>query len=243
MEKNKEYKQALSSFSVIRNPENYLFYLQRLFRNVDFFNQRVLDIGGGYGLISYYAAFCGAREVICLEPEAAGSFDDVSKQFAKMDSLLSGHPVQFCAESLQDFDPIGQEPFEIVIIHNAINHLDEEACSVLHISEKAQKIYSDLFAKIASMSSLNSSLIISDCSRHNIFPFLGLKNPFVPTISWRLHQSPYLWAKLLRKAGFEVERIRWHAFSGARSFGTFFLANSVAAFLTTSQFYIDSIKK
>lgn len=243
MDNERAFQRLLCSTPLIHNSNNYIFYLNRLFRFIDFHDKRVLDIGGGCGLISFYASLCGAREVICLEPEAAGSFDDISKQFAKMESFFSNHPVRFCAESLQEFDPREQEPFDIILIHNAVNHLDEEACSVLHISDKAQKTYCDLFAKIASMSSSNARLIISDWSRYNIFPFLGLKNPFVPTIDWHLHQPPIVWSKLVRKAGFEVERIRWHAFSGLRSFGTFFLAKPVAAFFTTSHFYIDSKKQ
>ena len=51
--------------------------LEDLFDGVDLSGKRMLDIGGGSGIYSFYAACAGAREVICLEPEAAGSMSGV----------------------------------------------------------------------------------------------------------------------------------------------------------------------
>ena len=48
------------------------FQMDMLFRGVDLKDKKVLDIGGGYGLFSLYAASRGAKKVICLEPEADG---------------------------------------------------------------------------------------------------------------------------------------------------------------------------
>ena len=38
------------------------FYLNNLFENVDFTDKEVLDVGGGRGLLSFYAAVEGARQ-------------------------------------------------------------------------------------------------------------------------------------------------------------------------------------
>ena len=48
-----------------------------------------MDIGAGNGLFSFYAACMGAKDVLCLEPEAEGSRADVRTHFRKVLSHLS----------------------------------------------------------------------------------------------------------------------------------------------------------
>ena len=64
------------------------FQMDMLFRGVDLKDKKVLDIGGGYGLFSLYAASRGAKKVICLEPEADGSSSGVTDRFHKLNKLL-----------------------------------------------------------------------------------------------------------------------------------------------------------
>ncbi len=42
------------------------FYLDSLFRDIPFENKTMLDIGGGSGIFSFYAACMGAKRVVCL---------------------------------------------------------------------------------------------------------------------------------------------------------------------------------
>ncbi len=65
-----------------------LAYLKYLFEGVDLDNSRVLDIGGGNGVFSFYAALNGAEEVICLEPEEAGSRSSMQSKFERMSTSL-----------------------------------------------------------------------------------------------------------------------------------------------------------
>jgi len=58
-----------------------LYHLESIFQGVDLAHKRVLEIGGGAGVYSFYAAIQGAKEVVCLEPEAAGSAASISKTF------------------------------------------------------------------------------------------------------------------------------------------------------------------
>jgi 2-polyprenyl-3-methyl-5-hydroxy-6-metoxy-1,4-benzoquinol methylase len=63
----------LRRIGAIRGERMTQALMDNLFRDIDFDGKRVLDIGGGDGVYSFYAAAMGAAEVVCLEPEAAGS--------------------------------------------------------------------------------------------------------------------------------------------------------------------------
>lgn len=48
------------------------FHLKMIFEGVTLKNKCMLDIGGGNGICTFYAACKGAEEAICLEPEVEG---------------------------------------------------------------------------------------------------------------------------------------------------------------------------
>ena len=48
-----------------------------------------MDIGGGIGLHSFYAASKGARQVLCLEPEADGSEMQINEKFNYISKTLN----------------------------------------------------------------------------------------------------------------------------------------------------------
>lgn len=64
-----------------KNQRRLRLYAETIFNGVDFSGARVLDIGGGGGLYSFYAAVNGAKEVVCLEPESDGSTTGVKAKF------------------------------------------------------------------------------------------------------------------------------------------------------------------
>jgi predicted RNA methylase len=47
--------------------------MQNIFKDINFNEKAVLDIGGGIGIFSFYASLKGASKIVCLEPEARGS--------------------------------------------------------------------------------------------------------------------------------------------------------------------------
>ena len=188
-------------------------YFDYIFDNISFERKKMLDIGGGAGLFSFYAACMGAEEVICIEPEAEGSTRGTVNKFNNIQSgLETGVRVKLETTTLQDFNPNGKT-FDIILLHNSINHLDENACVKLKYDAEAVEIYKTLFAKLNGLARPGAVLIIADCSRYNVFPLLKLKNPFAPTIEWHKHQSPNLWVKLLSAAGFSHPHIRWSIFN------------------------------
>src|SRR5438067_4566581 len=74
---------TLRRLGVIRGERLTEALMQSLFRGVQFDGKRVLDIGGGDGIYSFYAAARGATEVMCLEPEARGAIPGAANIFER----------------------------------------------------------------------------------------------------------------------------------------------------------------
>ena len=87
----------------------------------------------------------------------------------------------------------------------------------------------------------NGDLIITDTSKYNFFNFFGITNPFVPTIEWQKHQSPYVWSRYLEKVKFSTKKIQWTAPMKLKKFH-FLLNNVVFLYFTTSLFRLHMKK-
>jgi hypothetical protein len=218
------------------------YYVEYLFQNVSFFEKSMLDIGGGSGLFSFYGAIMGAKKVLCLEPEARGSTKGILHKFKQLSASLLLNNIDLQPLRFQDFDA-GTENFEIVLLHNSINHLEEEACKNLQYADDARNKYDFIFQKLSEISAAGAKLIIADCSRQNFFALCGIKNPFAPTIEWNKHQSPEFWVGMLSKYGFVNPKIRWSSFSFLRKIGRVFLGNRIASYFLTSHFCLTMEKK
>lgn len=214
------------------------FYLSRLFEDISFENKTFMDVGAGMGLFSFYAACMGAKEVLCLEPEAEGSDEYVRARFRKVLSHLSFlDQVKLDHSTIQSFEPCGKK-FDVILLHGSVNHLDEDACIHLLCDENSRNSYRAIFSKINSMANIGAKIIIYDCSRYNFFSLLGIKNPFASDIEWHKHQSPNLWAELLSEAGFCNPKIKWHSFSVLGSLGKLFLGNRFVSYFFSSHYYL-----
>ena len=218
------------------SPANLRFYLNYLFKKISFDKKKMLDIGSGYGICSFYAACIGADEVICLEPELAGSSQGVIEKFNKLKlGLKIGDKIKLESTTMQNFDYKGKK-FDIILLNNSINHLNEESCINLKHDRHAMEIYMKIFCKLSNLASIETKLIITDCSRYNFFALLNLKNPFAPSIEWHKHQSPKHWAKLLSNVGFCNPKIRWTSFNQLRSIGRLLFGNKFASYFFHSHF-------
>jgi hypothetical protein len=214
---------------------NLRFYVNYLFDDIDFRGKTMLDVGGGDGMLSFYAACAGAAKVICLEPEVAGSVTGMNAAFERTASLLDQAKVQLLPQRLQDYES-GDDPYDVLLLHASINHLDEGACIRLRRDSEAQSSYEQLFGKLASLARPGATLLVVDCARRNLFADLHVTNPITPTIEWHKHQSPRLWARLLTRAGFVNPIIRWNSFNTLRTCGRLLLGNRIAAYCLTSEF-------
>jgi len=217
-------------------PEGGRFYMENLFRGVDFAGKRMLDIGGGRGVFSYYAGCMGAAEVVCLEPQVAGSTDDMNVAFRETGAQLKGmENVRLLLDTIQEYDP-GDTRFDIILSHASINHLNEDACIRLHRDPAARETYLEIFRKIASMCNPGAWLIACDVSRLNFFGKIGVRNPMAPVIEWHKHQPPSLWAELLAEAGFGGAEITWGNRRRRNAFFRALLNNAPVDYFQTSHF-------
>jgi SAM-dependent methyltransferase len=232
------YFRTIVAEGLYSTEQNLRFHLDTVFEGVRFQDRAVLDIGGGTGILSFYACYRGAREVVCLEPEAEGSSSGMVERFHRLRSLLRCEgTVSLERVTFQNYDPKGKT-FDLVVLYDSVNHLDEQACQTLTRSERSRRVYLDIFKKLHDCMNGGGKLVVADCSRFNFFSILRLKNPFVPTIDWKKHQSPRVWAELLEEAGFSRPRVRWTTFNRLGSWGRRLLGNPVAAFFLDSHFVL-----
>lgn len=225
------------------NKEYLRLYLSHyLFKEIDFGGKSVLDIGGGTGTFSFFAAIKGASRVVCLEPEMSGGRRGFNSKFEQVRDKFSLDNVALQNVTFQDFDS-GQQKFDIILLHNSINHLDEEACANLLDSEEARERYCPIFEKLSMISREGTKLIIADCSRRNFFASLGLKNPFAQTIEWEKHQPPECWSRMLEGFGFRQIRTVWPPYHMLRPLARRFLSNRWASCFLNSHFILFMEKR
>jgi 16S rRNA G966 N2-methylase RsmD len=213
------------------------YYLKNiLFKGVEFKDKKVLDIGAGNGLYSFYALTQGAKILCCIEPELEGSrsgYIKIIKEFAN--ELNVSDNIEIVTDLFQDYTT--NDKFDIVLMHYSINHIDEENCVTLESSNKSKEIYSKYFKKLSNLLVKNGDLIVTDVSKYNFFNALGLKSPFAPTIEWEKHQSPYVWKKYLMKEGFSFKRLGWTPTNRLKMI-RFLTSNFLFLYLTSSLFLL-----
>lgn len=208
--------------------ENYLF------PGIDFVGKRFLDIGGGAGAHSLYAACQGAQEVVCLEPETEGSSAGMQQAFNERAQYLGVENARLVPLTFQEYE--ADAPFDIVFCHNAINHLDEDAVVRCHYDTQAQQTYIDLFKKMHRLCAQDGYLIVADASRYNFWATIRRRNPLMPTIEWHKHQSPRIWKRLFEAAGFRTVSIRWKSPARFGRLGQIALGNAWANYFLWSHF-------
>ncbi|MCK5850206.1 MAG: class I SAM-dependent methyltransferase [Kiritimatiellae bacterium] len=217
------------------------FVLNDLFKGIEIDGKAILDIGGGSGIQSCYAACMNAREVVCLEPEGDGGRNIATEKFKKLKDLLSLDQATLEPVTFQEFESVGRK-FDVILLNKSINHLNEDACIKLLNDEDAINIYNSLFAKLSSLSNYGAKLIVCDCSRYNFFSLLGMRNPIAPTIEWHKHHSPEVWADMLSKHGFGNPDIRWLSISRLGLPGKLLTGNKAISYFLQSRFCLTMDK-
>jgi len=188
-------------------------YLKWAFKDVDFKGKRVLDIGGGNVIYSYYAKFMGAEYCLNLEPFGAGSGNIKILGDGNHDELI----IDIEPMTIQEFG--SDSKYDVIILHDSINHLDEELYTQIHKDADSYKAYSNIIEKIHSLTSENGRVIVAGCSRINFLTTLGIRNLFAPVIDWHLHQLPPLLVTLFAENGLKMVKLRWSPFKRIGRFG------------------------
>lgn len=221
---------------VMESPSRYFAYQKMLFDGVSLAGRKFLDVGGGNGVMSHYAISQGASSATCIDPLGSGSDESADQQYQVFSQYFGGR-VSRIHESFQEWE--ADDLYDVVLLHNSVNHLDEDACARIPASD-ARHIYLDIFAKLRSLLLTGGHLIIIDCSRRNLWGDFRLHNIFNPSIEWHIHQQPRLWDELLTEVGFRPGRIRWNAPRRMGKFGQLIFGNLVGAYLTSSHFVLTT---
>jgi len=213
------------------------FYLEnQLFKGIDFKGKTLIDIGGGNGLFGFYAALNGAKHVVIMEPEFDGSSTGMIREFNELKELLGGiENIEHTTDVLEDYDRQSHS-FDFILMHNSVNHINEEACVTLTKDKKSDDIYQSFLLKLREICHSATELIICDAARNNFWSDLGMKNPFTPQIEWLKHQNPSVWAKVFLKAGFQSNNTTWTSPNQLGALGKILLGNSLGGYLTISHF-------
>ncbi len=198
-------------------------FARQLFRDIDFHDKSMLEIGCGKGMLCLWAALHGAHQTVGLEPLAEGCYDssECHRAFRSMAQQLELPQAKILPCTVQAYDG-ADESFDVVLSVASINHLDEKSCIALRESPLAVRAYQEIFRRIARMMKPGGKLIIIDAARRNLFGDLGVRNPMSPNIEWFKHQQPEDWTRLLRSCGFGDENVRWASgrllrYAGVRS--------------------------
>lgn len=195
------------------------YYCSWLFAGVNVRDRRILDVGGGSGVFALYAASFGAKTAVCLEPELEGSTTGSRESFNDLAAELGLKNAKLIPTTLQNYSG-AEGPFDIILLHNSINHVDEEAC--IHLAEGGiyRERYLAIARRIAGMAAPGCKLIICDCNRRNFFhDVFGCRSPFAPTIEWEKHQEPEVWIGIFKSVGFKKRSLKWTAYGRLGAWG------------------------
>lgn len=206
-----EKGQELISISLSQGYRSFKRYKARcnfLFSGISLTNKRMLEIGCGKGAFCLWAALHGAEYVLGIEPEADGSTHGSSSVFVDSIQKYNLENVEFKPIYLQQLT-IPEKKYDIVMLYNVINHLDEDAVQTLDKEQHAYDKYKDIIHGLSEYMDKGSFLILSDCGRTNMWNLFGLKSPFASAIDWHKHQDPKQWIQLFNDAGFCLYDFRW----------------------------------
>ena len=163
-----EFITTITKLGEYSNGNSLKIYLQQFFGKHSVKNLRILDIGGGAGLLSFWVAFNDGLAV-CLEPESGGSSHGIRKSFNKISLALN-----ICSERAHQLSTTFQEfsdnnRFDMILLANSINHLNEEATIRLQEDIGAFKEYLSYFRKMHSLLSSRGSVSNVVTGNANVF--------------------------------------------------------------------------
>lgn len=179
-----------------------------LFAGIPLQGKRILEIGCGNGAFCMWAVLHGAHYALGIEPEADGSTSGSSKCFKEVTAEYGIANAEVITCHFAGL-PIPEKKYDVVILYNVINHLDEGAVQVLHRNAQAYNQYKDIVHRLASYMHAGSVLILGDSGRINMWNMLGLRSPVAPTIEWQKHQNARQWIRLFEDSGFRLLDFRW----------------------------------
>lgn len=215
-----------------KNARRYRARIDFVFQNMPVTDCRILDVGCGRGAMSFWAALAGASYVLGIEPERHGATSGTSDVFEGLITDLGlDTRVELRRSTLEELEPTDAR-FDLAILYNVINHIDEKSVTKLHSDRSARASYIQLLLHLRSLLTTGATVIVADCGRKNFWNRLGLSSPFASSIEWDKHQEPEQWAQLFEQCGFVVRDVRWSYLYPFRRL----TANRAVNYLTASHF-------
>ena len=235
--------QTLCDLKLYTKPKNLLNHIEYIFSGYDFQDKRVLDIGGGCGLLSFWALLNGASHVVLLEPEFEGSTSGIISNIkSNSESLGISHCFDHYCLTIQDFLANSSDNFffDCVVYANSVNHINESAVQNFLKDSGSRNFFIDHFSQLAKIAiDSNSRLFLSDCSRYNLFSQLPFVNPLMPAIEWDKHLSPSQWSGILAETGYSNFNLKWFSPNSFPSISPL-ISNKYLNYLTFSHFSLSA---
>jgi hypothetical protein len=126
------------------NGSRAISYQRLLFQDVDVRGRSLLDLGGGTGVVSFYACPLRSQKGRMPRTERCGVNGRCPRGFELIRSKVDVD-VDFVSGRLEGWS----EAFDVVLMNNVINHLDEGACQRLHLDAQAGRTYRAQLEKAA----------------------------------------------------------------------------------------------
>ena len=202
MNSNHEISNFLRKEKLVGNPDFHHNVLNFLFNDLNVVGLDILDVGSGNGKYSFTMCLKGAQSVTCLEPEIEGSSAGVVNKCIEVANRNSINNLKILTETLEDYSLKCNKKFDVIILINSINHLDEEHVEKIHCNKNSFMIYLKILKSLKNIIKKEGTLLLSDCPRDNFFNSLNIENPLFRSIEWQKHQSPKVWKRMLEISGF-----------------------------------------
>jgi len=231
---------ALVAENATLDTQRFFSTFHSVFKDTDLKGKALLDIGCGAGMLAFGAVAMGARLAVGLEPEMNGSTSGFIKSGEQLAKDFGFNNVTLRNCTLDDYD-FAEGPFDVIVMYNVINHLNEEACMNFLKSIEAQECYRSYLSQLLAQLSPNGVLIAADCARNNFWGDLGVRNPVAKTIEWEKHQNPSVWTKVLKSVGFQSVDYWWKPLHRIRFLGPM-ARTKPWAYLTNSHFILNAYK-
>lgn len=216
--------------------DRYAARAETVFKGIDLADRRVCDVGCGPGMWSIWCGLQGAT-VVALEPEADGSAHSVYQKLcqAVADFHLEDR-VRCERRFVEEYLATSPPNFDVMLLWNVINHLDEDAVQKLPGDLGAAAVFTDKFRMLRAALNPGGWLIVADAARSNLWGRLGIRCALAGEIEWHKHQNPEAWLALAEQAGFQKADLRWAYLKHRLRHLT---GNRLAQYFTMSQFVLQ----
>ena len=230
-----KFDQLLKEAGIPRANGYHFYFKNYIFKDIDLKNKKIMDLGGGNGRASFFALSESPSCTSCVvDPLTEGSNNLMLEQFNYIKKKFAEDRIKFHQDFIDSL--LKPEIFDIVLMHNSINHIGEDIIEKILTNNESYNEYKKRIKPIFDRLTSKGILIVSDCGTFNFLGNLGFKNPIAPTINWKIHCEPNIWQKMIEGFGFRHIRTEWTARREFGNFGRKFLSNRICSYFLNSHF-------